>query len=88
MVAPSIVAVGQGTNRIVYSADGITWLPSSNGNTIFTNCNDVAWSSSLSIWVAVGIGNSIATSTNGSVWTASSSANLIITNGFGVGSKF
>jgi hypothetical protein len=43
----------------------------------------------LSIWVAVGIGgNSIATSTNGSVWTASSSANLIITNGFGVGSKF
>jgi hypothetical protein len=79
VVAASFVAVGQGTNRIVYSADGNTWLPSSNGNTIFTSLNgvnDVAWNGS--IWVAVGSGlNKIATSPDGVTWTASTSANAI-----------
>jgi hypothetical protein len=80
VVAASFVAVGQGTNKIVYSADGNTWLPSSNGNTIFTICNDVAWNGS--IWVAVGSGlNRIATSSDGVNWTAASSSANTIFNG-------
>jgi len=83
VVAPSIVAVGQGTNRIVYSSDGMTWLPSSNGNTIFTNGNGVAWNGS--IWVAVGDpANTIATSSDGVTWTVSSSANTIFNGCSGV----
>ena len=80
VVAAAFVAVGQGTNRIVCSADGNTWIPSSNGNTIFTICEDVAWNGS--IWVAVGSGlNRIATSSDGVNWTAASSSANTIFNG-------
>ena len=49
------VAVGEGTNSIAYSSDGITWYPSSNGNSILpTSGRSVAYNGTM--WVAVGQG--------------------------------
>jgi len=31
-----VVAGGQGTNRLAYSYDGLTWSASTNGNSIIT----------------------------------------------------
>ena len=58
---------------MLYSLDGITWVLSSNGNTIFTISYGLA--SNGIIWVAVGSGTyQIATSTDGIEWTGTSSA--------------
>ena len=71
------VAVGQGTNRLAYSNDGITWIPSANGNSILTNNingGGVAYNGSR--WVAAGQGiESLAYSNDGITWSGS-------TNGF------
>jgi hypothetical protein len=61
------VAVGQGTNSIAYSADGITWTGLGTG-TFSTYGVGVAWNGTR--WVAVGRGtNSIAWSADGVTWT-------------------
>lgn len=60
------VAVGQGTNGIAYSYDGINWIGS--GTNILSNGYAVDWNGS--IWVAVGSGSStIAYSSDGINWT-------------------
>jgi hypothetical protein len=62
-----MVAVGEGTNTIATSPDGINWT--GLGSSIFsTNGIGVAWNGSL--WVAVGEGtNTIAYSRDGITWT-------------------
>ena len=76
VVPPSIVAVGNGMNSIVYSLDGMTWLPSLNGNTITTYALGVAWNGT-DLWVAVGDGlTTIANSSNGVTWLPSSNGGL------------
>ena len=80
---PSIVAVGSGSNTIIYSSDGTTWIPSTNGNTMFNGGEGVAWNGSL--WVAVGIvSNTIVTSSDGITWTPSINGNTIFDGGNGV----
>jgi hypothetical protein len=68
-----MVAVGQGTNTLAYSFNGISWI--GLGTSVFTSFGySVAWNGSL--WVAVGSGSggaTIATSPNGINWTARSS---------------
>jgi hypothetical protein len=80
------VAVGQGTNTLAYSNDGITWIPSANGNTILTNNingGGVAYSGSR--WVAVGQGTeSIAYSNDGITWSASTNGFSLSQIGFSV----
>ena len=61
------IAVGQGTNTIAHSSDGINWTGLGTG-TFSTAGNAVVWNGSL--WVAVGQGtHSIAYSANGINWT-------------------
>ena len=49
------VAVGQGTNTIAYSYDGINWTAVTGVSaSIFTIGRGIAWNGSL--WVAVGDG--------------------------------
>ena len=86
-VGGGVDASGQvlGQETIAYSYDGITWTPSSNGNSIFTGYGyGVAWNGTL--WVAVGEGtnHSIAYSYDGITWTPSSNGNSIFTYGYGV----
>ena len=79
--ATAFVAGGSGTNRLAYSADGITWSASTSGNTVFTTyCLAVAWNGTQ--WVAGGLGtNQLAYSTDGITWTASTSGNGVLTSG-------
>jgi uncharacterized protein YjbI with pentapeptide repeats len=61
------VAVGEGTNTIAYSTDGILWTAVSNN--IFSVGKSVSWNKKY--WVAVGEGkNSIAYSKDGINWFA------------------
>ena len=70
------VAGGNGPNTLAYSPDGIVWAASANGNTIFGQCESVAWNGSM--WVAGGSGiNTIAYSSDGITWTASANGNAI-----------
>jgi hypothetical protein len=61
------VAVGTGTNNILYSANGLAWFPVSGKQfTIFGS--RVAWNGSL--WFAVGSGtNRVIWSSNGTTWS-------------------
>jgi hypothetical protein len=62
-----MVAGGSGTNELAYSYDGLTWTPSTSGNTAqSTPTNAVAWNGSM--WVAVGGGSVY--SSDGINWTA------------------
>lgn len=74
------VAVGQGTNTIAYSRNGIDWT--GLGASVFTTAgNAVVWSGSR--WVAVGQGtNSIAYSDNGLTWTGIGTS--VFSNGRGI----
>ena len=62
------VAVGQGTNTIAYSSDGITWTPVISSTSIFSVMGlGVAWNGTR--WVSVGAGtNTIAYSSDGITW--------------------
>jgi hypothetical protein len=67
------------STKIAYSLDGgISWTPSANSSSIFSNTvYNAAWNGKL--WVAVGSGgNTIATSTDGSNWVGRGS--YIFTN--------
>ena len=71
-------AGGGATNRIIYSYDGINWLPSANGNSIFSGATYLAANSSI----IIGSGGY---STDGINWTASTGAgslSSIFTAGF------
>lgn len=78
------VAVGEGTNSIAYSSNGINWT--GIGKTIFsTRGFDAAWNGSM--WVAVGSGtNTIAYSSDGINWTGIGET-IFSTYGVGVESK-
>ena len=73
------VAVGQGTNSIAYSNDGLTWT--GIGATIFTGAGSgIAWNNER--WVAVGSGGPpIAYSTDGISWTSVSTSTSIFSSG-------
>ena len=72
------VAGGQGVNTLAYSTDGVVWLPSINGNTMFVQCNTVVWSGQM--WVAGGSApNMLAYSADGMSWTPSINGNAIFT---------
>jgi hypothetical protein len=61
------VAGGSGTDRIVYSMNGIDWSPATTQPNM-TNVQSLTWGSK---WVAVGEGpNTYATSTDGLTWTS------------------
>ena len=68
------VAVGEGTNSIAYSYDGVAW--NGLGTSIFsTGGYGVAWNGSM--WVVVGQGgNSYATSPDGINWTGRGTSGL------------
>jgi hypothetical protein len=71
------VAVGTGTNTIIYSADGITWTAATSANNLFTTGASIAWNGT--IWIAGGIGNyRLAYSSNGIDWTGYTSVNSLI----------
>ena len=75
-----LVAVGQGTNTIATSQDGLNWIRRTSPFT--TAAYDVAWNGSL--WVAVGQGtHTIATSPDGITWTGRG-ASIFTTLGHGV----
>ena len=60
------VAVGEGTNSLAYSNDGIIW--NGLGTSIFTSCIGVAWNGIM--WVGAGFGaNTLAYSYDGVTWT-------------------
>ena len=79
-----MVAVGQGTNTIAYSADGSTWTGSTTGNAIFTSFGlGVAWNGIR--FVAVGQGtNSIAYSNDGITWVGVTALTIFSVQGRGV----
>jgi hypothetical protein len=73
-------------NTIIYSSDGINWLPSSNGLSVLTIGNGVAWNGRQ--FVAVGSGQPIVYSSDGVTWNIAANgetifgfANGITTNG-------
>ena len=69
-------AGGQGVNVLAYSSDGITWSPSINGNTMFLQCNAVAWNGQQ--WVAGGNApNMLAYSPDGISWAPSANGSPI-----------
>jgi hypothetical protein len=72
------------STKIAYSLDGgISWTPSSNSSSIFSNSvNNALWNGKL--WVAVGSGgNSIATSVDGNTWVGRGSY-IFTTAGYGI----
>jgi hypothetical protein len=75
------IAVGS-LPTIAYSNDGITWLPSSNGDSILSiGATAAAWNGNL--WVAVGSGAyRIASSTDGDIWVGRD--NAIFLSGYGI----
>ena len=77
------VAVGDGTNSIAYSSDGLNWNPVTGSNSLFTAALSVAWNGTM--WVAVGNGtNKIAYSYDGIIWIGSTSGNNMYNFGYGV----
>jgi hypothetical protein len=72
------VAVGQGTNAIAYSNNGLTWSGSSNGNTIFSfQSYCVVWDGNQ--WIAGGQGtNQLAKSNDGITWSSTTNGNTIM----------
>jgi len=70
---------------ISYSDDGINWLMSTNGYSIFTtSVNDVKKNTN-NLWLAAGSGtNHVAYSTDGITWTSSTDANNFLTIGNGI----
>lgn len=47
-----MIVGGYGDNQVAYSYDGLTWTPSSSGNSLLYGCFTVAWNGAL--WVAGG----------------------------------
>ena len=78
------VAVGEGTNTIAYSSNGIKWT--GLGTTFFSvRGNKVKYSSTLNKWYAVGEGtNTLITSSDGINWTAINTANYVDISGIGL----
>jgi hypothetical protein len=88
---PLFVAGAQGTNKLAYSTDGITWSASTNGNSIFTGINfgdgivyDVAWNGNKFVAVGVSSGGSfgpftptIGYSTDGITWSAATNTTSV-----------
>jgi hypothetical protein len=82
------ILVGNTSPKINYSYDGKTWLPSSNGDTIFTGTTYPQCAVyNGSRWVAAGFGvNPFAVSDDGITWTASTNGGSLglLTTGSGV----
>jgi hypothetical protein len=74
--------VGYGINTILYSSDGITWVPSANGNSVIGDARAIAWNGLQ----YVAVGSSIVYSSDGINWTNSPSGSAIFSGGecFGV----
>ena len=77
------IAVGEGTNSIAYSYDGLIWIPVLKNNLIFTSGKKIYFNEN--VYVAVGNGNySIAYSVDGISWTGVPNSNSIFTTGHNV----
>jgi hypothetical protein len=75
------VSGGQGTNRLAYSTNGITWTASTSGNSVITStCRAVAYGNGLLVAGGTGGNNRLAYSTDGVNWTASTSGNSVFTD--------
>jgi len=56
--------------NIVYSYDGVTWIPVTNNRNILSNCLSIAWNGLIFVAVGVSAGTSaIASSRDGITWT-------------------
>lgn len=74
------IAGGQGLNTLAYSDDGINWIKSNNGNSLFDYVNTVVWGNGM--WIAGGYGpTKMAYSYNGIDWISSSSGNNLFFGG-------
>ena len=72
------VGGGVGSNvALSYSNDGLVWVPSNSNNSVFNQCNGIAYNGS--IWVAVGNDstNQIVYSRDGINWTPSNNGNSL-----------
>ena len=76
------VAVGTGTNIIIYSSDGINWTGGTIVSGTFTAGYGVAYSAQQNRWVANGL-TTIAYSSDGINWTAGGTS-IFTSNGQGV----
>jgi hypothetical protein len=67
-----VMAGGDGTDKLAYSYDGITWTASASGTTVFTGgtCGAVAWNGRMFVCVGTGTtaSNCIIYSYNGINW--------------------
>jgi hypothetical protein len=87
------IAGCEGTNKLLYSTDGITWTNSTNGNTIFgTNfslsARSIVWNGSFFLVGGAGQTHDIAKSTDGITWTGTTSPYSIVYKVAWNGSKF
>lgn len=57
-----------GTNRVMVSNDGITWIARSAASA--STWISVCWASSLALFCATAVDGSVMTSTDGSIWTS------------------
>ena len=85
------MAVGEGTNTIAYSNDGINWV--GLGITYFATGSPIGYSVAWTgvCWIATGTGtsgitNTIYYSTDGIIWTGAGSS-IFSTGGYGIGVK-
>jgi len=75
-----MIAVGEGTNTIAYSYDGILWIPVENSLSIFSVGKKIYYNGKS--YIAVGTGTySIAYSNDGIIWYGVSNSNSIFTTG-------
>ena len=72
-------------NKIIYSTDGINWLPSSNGSSVLSTGNGVGWNGKQ--FVAVGNGQSIVYSSDGITWAVSANGGNMFPTGNGITSN-
>jgi len=73
------VACGNAPYPLIYSYDGINWLPSITSSALFTNTNAVAWNGTL--WIAAGGGTStLAYSSDGLNWVSSASGTALFSS--------
>jgi hypothetical protein len=72
------VSMGIGTDKLIYSRDAVTWLGSTNGNSIITGTSIGRVKFNNGVWMAgYGSNYKIAYSTDGITWTNSINGNSI-----------
>ena len=78
-LAGSTPSSGTQVNQIVYSSNGINWVPSTSANNLIDTCSSIASNGYLWVAGAPGGTNRIIYSSDGINWVPSTSANSLIT---------